>query len=305
MPSFYNGKRFFLTYPRCDKLQHELVSFLQSKGDLVYYIVARELHEDGMPHLHACIEFANIFRGNVRSLDWDGHHPNKQDPRNWNACKNYCKKDKDFVEGPEDYHLSKTVKSMDVYAECCAHSTQEGWYGFCVQHKISYQYAQWFWSRCHSNDATIRTSDVVGKLVPALDQLKWRDNWKTVVLIGPSGCGKTTWAKREIPKPSLFVSHIDQLKLFDKDVHKSVIFDDVDFKHYPRTSQIHLVDYDNPRAIHVRYGTAFIPASVPKVFTANVDPIELSDEAVRRRCYVIRVRTHMLVHENTLLAVED
>jgi len=112
---------------------------------------------------------------------------------------------------------------------------------------------------------------------------------KALILIGDSGIGKTTAAKQIIPKPTLFVSHIDDLKHFKSEIHKSILFDDVCFNHYPVQSQIHLVDFDNPRSIHVRYGVAKIPAGIAKIFTCNEDPLNLLHPAISRRVQVIRV----------------
>lgn len=289
MPSFYNGKRFFLTYPRTDREPQALVEFLQSKADILYYVVAKELHEDGMPHLHACVEFAEHYRGNVSSFDWDGRHPNKQDPRKWNACIQYTKKGGEYVEGPAERIAKAEVAKLDYAFECAKHTTMEAWYGWCIDKKISIQYAKFFWSRVHEDNITITGNDHDGQVCDALNGLAFNESWKTLVLIGPSGVGKTTWAKRVYPKPALFVSHIDALRGFRVGYHKSIIFDDVDVHHYPRTSQIHLVDYHNPRHIHCRHVVAFIPEGVHKVFTANVDPLSLSDSAIRRRVHVIRM----------------
>lgn len=93
-----------------------------------------------------------------------------------------------------------------------------------------------------------------------------------------------------MPKPALFCSHIDQLKGFRTGFHKSIIFDDVDFNHYPRHSQIHLCDFDNPRAIHCRHAVANIPAGIFKCFTCNELPLNVTDEAIRRRVRVYNVR---------------
>jgi hypothetical protein len=63
----------------------------------------------------------------------------------------------------------------------------------------------------------------------------------------------------------------------------------MDFKHLPRTSQIHLVDVDNDRSIHCRYRTAFVPARTKKIFTTNESSgliVELADAAVKRRIEV-------------------
>ena len=62
------------------------------------------------------------------------------------------------------------------------------------------------------------------------------------------------WARIWMPKPALFVTHIDQLKHLRADYHKSIIFDDMHFNGdengkgaWPRTSQIAIVDRENGR----------------------------------------------------------
>lgn len=285
MPSFYNGKRFFLTYPQCDSLPHELVIFLHSKGTLKYYIVAREKHADGNFHLHACVEFDTIQRKSVEWLDFEGKHPNKQDPRKWAACVQYCKKEGDFMEGPAEAHLLH-ASPMEV---CEGMENQADWFEYCIEKKIGFQYATWFWNRAHPPASTILTHQHEGVIVERLQELHFDPAiHRTLILRGPSGCGKTTWAKRNMPLPSLFVSHIDDLKLFKVGFHKSIIFDDVDFNHYPRTSQIAIVDFDNPRSIHCRHQVAMIPAKVFKVFTCNEWPL-CEDPAVLRRVRRINV----------------
>ena len=110
----------------------------------------------------------------------------------------------------------------------------------------------------------------------------------STVLVGPSGIGKTTWCINNCQKPALLVTHMDELRKFDKDYHKSIIFDDMEFNHLPETAQIHLVDSDLPRAIHARYGNARIPAKTYKFFTCNKRP--LSDiEAINRRIRYIYI----------------
>lgn len=279
MPSFYNGKRFFLTYPQCDVSKDELFAFLLAQADVQYLCVARELHEDGNPHLHACVEYKTLQRHDKRWLDFQGKHPNKQDPRNWNACKTYVKKDGDFVEthfDVDDFRpkLLDKVKEFD---------TQEDWFQWCCENKITFPFANWFWNRTKNNQSTLLESDHPGNMCSSLQEFRFNpDIHTTLVIKGKSGCGKTTWAKINMPKPCLFVSHIDQLKEFKAHFHVSIIFDDVDFCHYPRTSQIHLVDFDNPRAIHCRHSIATIPAGIYKCFTCNEWPLS-EDAAVMRR----------------------
>jgi len=117
------------------------------------------------------------------------------------------------------------------------------------------------------------------------------DSGYTHILWGESGTGKTQFAINQLPD-ALFVSHIDQLKQFDESEHKGIIFDDMDFKHWPRESQIHLVDADQLRAINCRYANGTIPAKTKKIFTTNKHGggvVDLDDAAVRRRCVVTEI----------------
>lgn len=289
MPSFYNGKRFFLTYPRCEEEPAELQSFLEQAAPVNYILIAREQHEDGGLHLHACVEFKTSQRHGVDWLDFKDKHPNKQDPRRWDACKTYCKKDGDIIE--KDYRpVEEPEQGLDLAEACKGYNSEEAWMSFCVSEKIGFQYATWFWNRVHSDMSTLLHNEYPGKICDSLMTyyFDWTNN-KTLILKGESGCGKTTWAKVCAPKPALFVTHVDELKTFRPGYHISIIFDDVDFSHYPRTSQIAIVDRENPRQIHCRNTVARIPAGVAKVFTCNVDPVTLTDAAIRRRVTVVNV----------------
>jgi len=278
MPSFYNGKRFFLTYPQTDKLPAELVAFLQLKADVKSYLVAAEKHADGSPHLHACVEFKTVQRHAVDWLDFDGHHPNKQDPRNWAACQTYCKKDGDYISGPDEVD-----NKVDVQEACRNFEKEEDWMAYCIEKRIPYAYACFFWTRIHSDACTLTSNDHPGTMCTALAEFNFLPDVHRILIIkGPSGTGKTTWAKRNLPCPILFVSHIDKLAEFRSGYHKSIIFDDVDLNHWPRTSQIHVVDFENPRQIHCRYKCAQIPAGIVKCFTCNEWPLGEWEEISRR-----------------------
>lgn len=123
---------------------------------------------------------------------------------------------------------------------------------------------------------------------------KWPaiNDWGTShILWGPSGVGKTQFAISHFKNP-LIVSHADDLKRFDN-TYDGIVFDDMDFKHWPRTSQIHLVDKDLTRSINCRFTNATIPANTRKIFTTNeFDGLifDLSDNAIRRRVTVTEVR---------------
>lgn len=115
------------------------------------------------------------------------------------------------------------------------------------------------------------------------------DDWsKSQVVIGESGIGKTQWALCHFANP-LFCSHLDDLANLSEE-HDGVIFDDMDFKHMPRTTQIHILDQDQDRSIHKRYENAFIPAGTKKIFTCNEYPFDMEDPAIKRRCEITHLK---------------
>jgi len=169
--------------------------------------------------------------------------------------------------------------------KCKSCETKIEWIEFCIQEKIPYAYMDTLWEHCHAESPSTITEDTPKNetMLQCLAEFNWvDDNQLSLVLQGPPGCGKTNWAKIHAKKPSLFISHLDRLRDFKIGYHQSIIFDDLDFKHLPRTSQIHLVDRENPRDIHVRYRVAHIPAGVQKIFTCNEEPF-VRDDAIKRR----------------------
>jgi hypothetical protein len=127
-----------------------------------------------------------------------------------------------------------------------------------------------------------------------LEDFEWTidEDIHSLILWGNSGIGKTEFAKALLPG-ALFVSHIDDLRLYDAKKYTGIIFDDMNFTHMPRNAQIHLTDWDNARSIHIRYNTAFIPANTKKIFTCNDyngTIFDLNDAAVSRRVRIMHLK---------------
>ena len=128
-----------------------------------------------------------------------------------------------------------------------------------------------------------------------LEEFKWDPitDWSTShILWGKSGIGKTQFALAHFEHP-LLVSHIDDLRNFDKEVNDGIIFDDMDFLQRPRSGQIHLVDQDHDRAIHLRYANFTIPKNTKKIFTTNIDEggiMNTWEDAIKRRTTITELR---------------
>lgn len=121
---------------------------------------------------------------------------------------------------------------------------------------------------------------------------------KSLICHGKPGIGKTELAKSVLPG-ALWVTHMDDLGNFVAGEHTGIIFDDMEFGHLPRVAQIHLLDCDNDRSIHVRYKTAHIPAGTKKIFTTNTPEgriVDLDDGAIERRVTIVDLGSEFLFY---------
>lgn len=113
------------------------------------------------------------------------------------------------------------------------------------------------------------------------------DDWRVLYIWGPSGYCKTQYAVTLFENP-LIVSTFDWLGKFKPDFHDGIVFDDVCCKDIPRSTMIHLLDWDMDRTIRIRYKDAFIPKNTKKVFTSNMPvhlnfPLQEEGQAILRR----------------------
>ena len=218
MPSVFNGKQFFLTYSQSGDLSKEqLLTFLRTKGELKTYVIGSERHVEGGNHLHAVVTYEATVRGGARLFDCEAVHPNVQPCRSLAACRTYAKKDGDYIE-----ELGTNVEQTSIQEDCLAAASETDWYQHCVGKNIPFAYAQFFWSRLRNDQCTINGDDHPGVMCEQLERFRFVESnaFQCFVVLGASGCGKTTWAKRNMPKPALFATHVDDLKKFRANFHK-------------------------------------------------------------------------------------
>lgn len=303
-PFRLQGKYFFLTYARCDEPGDDLLLHLLelSPGRPNFIRVAVESHEDGTPHLHAGIRYAD--RIDIRSelhFDYRGFHPNIQKCSSWGAVLNYLAKDGcyfDFCDeeydATQDGNPSGSVP-IDYADRVQDFASYSEWLNFALASSLPFGYAHAFWAEAQRDAAaTILAPEDpteywkhVGR---ELRDYTWEPEERSYVLSGPSGIGKTSWCKHFAPKPSLFVGHLDALRQFRARYHRSIIFDDVSFAHLPTQSQIHICDFYDTRQIHMRHRVQQIPAGIYKFFTINPPyKVFIDFEPIKRRCIFIDI----------------
>lgn len=241
MPFRFSAKSVFLTYPQCSVTKEDALSHLQSILPIEQYIVARELHEDGHPHLHAVLTFHSKFHSlEPRVFDLPpSFHPNVQNPRSLRASKDYCSKGGDYIASPDflercDANLSSLLLSSNSKKEYLAAvlSTKANANRFIVAQAIAR----------HVYD------DVLGDYVPEFPTTSFRpplevSAWATGTIgqghsrprglllwsVG-SGLGKTEWA-RSLGRHIYWCMQKD-LKLWDDDA-QFLIMDDIEWDFVP------------------------------------------------------------------------
>lgn len=286
---------FFLTYSHSDTWDaaafelDKVYDFLKSIKPVVWARVAIEPHANGTPHCHAVVRYGARVktRSDNRLFDYGGIHPNITIPRNIKNVLQYHIKGsmyKDYGEVPG------TTSIFDEMQTAAASLDRDALDRCALENRVSKQWADHLWARHAVRDANTILDAGAGTMCLQLQGLLFTGG--SVAVIGPSGCGKTTWAKLVCPKPGLWVRHIDDLRKLGPQ-HKSIIFDDMDFTHWPRTSQIHLVDQHDSSSINVRYGTVTLPAGMPRIFTGNTHMFT-SDPAIDRRIMVTMIYSYTL-----------
>jgi len=121
----FDGQLAFLTYPRSGNLTRErLREFLREQLGAEQFCIARELHEDGEPHLHAVVRWGRRKRlCGADCFDVDGHHPNVQRPRSLDRVLAYVRKEDDSCLDSEPPLEIRGTHRGDVYATILQDST--------------------------------------------------------------------------------------------------------------------------------------------------------------------------------------
>lgn len=290
MPFRVQRKDYFLTYSQCNLDPQLLYDKFKEENNILYFVIGQEHHADGNLHIHAFLIYSRSKDiRNERYFDILGHHPNMRmgKTHSYSDSIKYCKKEGfqvlEYGEEPQE-------DSDDLYA-LARRMEREDFFNYCRRKRYAYQYALDAWNTTQQVSSTIHAEDPIAGTYNEF--LNWYDapiTGKPTVIVGATGVGKTVYAISKATKPALFCTHIDDLKQFRANFHKSIIFDDMAFKHWNIQSQIHIVDVDRKRSINVKHTIVGIPAGVEKWFTCNEYPFGENDfGAIRRRINLINL----------------
>lgn len=241
------------------------------------YVIAEELHKDESRHYHVYWKFYEEFdTKNPRAFDIAGVHPNIC----WDAGKpgwiNYITKFDNWIT---NFYVKKGDPWAEAYEAKTVDEAMEIIGRKRPREMILYR------DRIQANLNGIMSAKRQKREIERLpfNLVLDLDFTKSVVLEGPPKIGKTQFAKTFGTHPAV-IRHVDQLKSIPGHVDL-LIFDDMDFGHWPRTSIIHLLDTEEDSPIHCRNTNALIPAGMKRIFTTNVRELfgPSPDEAITRR----------------------
>ena len=292
-----HAKQFFLTWPTCELTKEKVIEILQEKLPIEQYIIAKEFHKNGTPHIHAYIKCTKVVDiRNPKKLDLEQFHGNYQTCRSSNAVIKYCQKEEDYITNiPNFQPIAAAIRvikadNFDEKMDIVINSPDLARDYLRDTAKYEKSLARLHQSPVYQN-LTYRFKTMASVI-------KWKRTKHALWLKGPTGLGKTEFAKSQFKNP-LLVSHIDKLKDFSPKIHDGIIFDDMCFTHWPREAQIHILDLNNDRDINVKYGMVTIPMRTPRIFTSNV-PIFIADPAIQRRLRLIKIVEDLRLLEEDL-----
>lgn len=292
-----NAKNLFLTYPHCpgepDALRDHLLQQLGA-ATVVYMCIARELHADGTPHLHAFVGCNTAV--NIRSadrLDFDGHHGNYQSTRSPKNVIRYVKKDDQFIEyGTMDPRWMSPDDRKSILAAVKRQKTECDLMAYIFTNDLtrSHNTLVRFWqSNLEQRVSQPRFTLESFRHIPlhldlCLNALDTSD--KALAIIGPTGCGKTQYLLARFAERLLRVTHVEDLKKRGPD-QTLILFDDMELGHLPRTAVLHLLDVKTDRTLHARYSNITLTSNLSFIFVANSKQLllgsHLDDPAICRR----------------------
>lgn len=303
-----SAKSFLLTYAQCPVNKQDLFDYLLRKGETELLVVCAETHADGNPHLHAYVTYKQKkVNCSMKYFDFCGYHPNIRVHRQgcdpvvsamncWNYClksdanpltrgsppeKQKRKRESAFRDALSVCQRTSVGAAMDVLLAECAYET--------IVHYEQIERALLSERRKHSKCRIAARPLADFSAAP-----KNLPEEKALYFWGDTNLGKTAFARALLPEAQL-VRHIDQLK--GVDFSKGIIFDDFAVSHWPVTSIIHLLDWEEESGINVKHSHVVIPPHTKKIFTSNVDfekwlPETISAEhlqACRRRMHVVHI----------------
>lgn len=304
---YLNGQQLFLTYAQCDLTPDEAKDQLSGKVQIVKYIIAQEEHKDGGKHLHCYLKLGKRFQTkDPRELDLKGaetstngaqvFHGRYEGCRSYTKVQRYCKKEGNYITNME---FEVCDKPIDVIKMAQGNDIDGA-----LNMANNLLPTQVLFQKANLNKSVQLLAEEANP--EEMEDYYEADTFKEIAgiqgwdrsshalwIYRPSGVGKTEYAKTLFKNPLICNGHMDAMKEFNRLKHDGIIFNDMNYLHWPIEAQIHICDIKSRTQVNVKHGHVNIPAKVPRVFTSNRCIFHGRDPAIKRRVRFIEVKEIM------------
>nr|XP_027062847.1 uncharacterized protein LOC113689246 [Coffea arabica] len=290
------AKNIFITYSRCDVSKELCLEKLLDKftnNQPSYVRVSSELHEDGTPHLHVLVQFADKFQTrDDRVFDLvcqqrsQVYHPNIQAARDARAVRDYISKYEDFCEWGT-FKSSKIYRNQhECYTEAPEQETIEDFMNTIKEGDPKSYCIYYDRIKCNAEKLYSTPTQEYTSPFPLADNvpyelLDWANtNIKpmesrpnrlmSIIVEDPSRLGKTIWA-RSLGPHNYLCGHLDlNNKVYSNDVWYNVI-NDINpqyLKHYKE-----FIGAQGDWVSNCKYGKpVLIRGGIPAIMLCNPGP---------------------------------
>nr|APB54091.1 rolling circle replication initiator protein [Beet curly top virus] len=300
------AKNIFLTYPQCSLSKEEALEQIQGiqlSSNKKYIKIARELHEDGQPHLHVLLQLeGKVQITNIRLFDLvsptrSAHfHPNIQGAKSSSDVKSYVDKDGDTIEWGEFQIDGRSARggqqtANDSYAKALNASyleqalqilKEEHPKDYFLQHHNLLNNAQKIFQRAPDPWTPLFPLSSFTNVPEEMQE--WADayfgvdaaarplRYNSIIIEGDSRTGKTMWA-RSLGAHNYITGHLDfSPRTYYDEVEYNVI-DDVDPTYLKMKHWKHLIGAQNEWQTNLKYGKPrVIKGGIPCIILCNPGP---------------------------------
>lgn len=309
------SKSLFLTYPKVLDIPNLEELFIESlkdsignSGSDVKYVIGKENHADGTPHIHVYLEYESIQYINSRKqLEVKLVNPStgeeviqvgKYEPvKNKHKVIAYIIKDMDlgtgeiplkntnmmlpivdfvYYDSPEDHLVAVLEKeglggALSTLASCYKKLIIKKGTTIVSNLKLLDDLKQKILSK--SLERIHDLSEFKNVPVEIIEWGRQEPPTTSLIIHGPSNTGKTELAKtiiKSMGRELIFCR--DRNSLRNESIRtglSGIVYDDVHLNDLSREEIIHMLDVENTSHIRVLYGVVTIPAGIPRIFTTN------------------------------------
>ncbi|AAF22210.1 replication initiation protein AC1 [Dicliptera yellow mottle virus] len=297
------AKNYFLTYPQCSLSKEEALQQLinlKTPTNKKFIKIARELHEDGQPHLHVLIQFegkynctSNRFFDLVSPTRSAHFHPNIQGAKSSSDVKSYVSKDGDTLEWGQYQVDGRSARggcqtANDSYARALNASSAEQALQILKEEQLKDYVTQQHNLRANLERIFMKAPE---PWVPPFqlssftnvpeEMQEWADNYFgmsaaarperpiSIIVEGDSRTGKTMWA-RSLGKHNYLSGHLDfNSRVYSNDVEYNVI-DDVSPSYLKLKHWKELIGAQKDWQSNCKYGKPVqIKGGIPSIVLCN------------------------------------